>query len=73
MTRNLALAVSVTMLAAISGQAFAASAPHARHRMEAVESSQQVTDTFNAMDSMPATPAVAVNTHRYEGGPKTND
>ena len=73
MTRNLALAASVMMLAAISGQAFAASATHARHRMEAVEPSQQVTDTFNAIDSAMATPTVAVNTHRYEGGPKTND
>ena len=75
MTRNLALAASTMMLAAISGQAFAGTAaPNARHRAEATGlSDRQVVHAFNAFDPAMATQTVEPNAHRYHGGPKSND
>ena len=36
-------------------------------------STPQAAHTFNAFDATIATPPVVPMTHRYEGGPKTND
>ena len=75
MTKNLALAASIAMLVAISGQAFAGTAaPNARHRAEATGlSDQQAVNTFNAFDPEMATQTVEPNAHPYHGGPKYND
>ena len=75
MTKNLALAASIAMLVAISGQAFAGTAaPNARHRAEATGlSDRQVVHAFNAFDPAMATQTVEPNAHRYHGGPKYND
>ena len=75
MTRNLALAASIIMLVAISGQAFArATGPNTRYWPEAASSSdQQAVAAFNAFDPAMAAPTVEPTAHRYEGGPKTND
>jgi hypothetical protein len=73
MTKNIMLAASMTMLlVAIPGQAFArAAATTEPHRHEVIApSGRQAADTFNAFDATMATPST---THRYEGGPKTND
>jgi hypothetical protein len=73
MTKNLALAASITMLVALSGQAFAA-APHARYWPEATgRSDRQMDRAFNAFDSTMATQTAEPNAYRYHGGPKTND
>jgi hypothetical protein len=62
-TKNLALAASMMLLVAISGQAFAATAkPH--HWTEASRASHA---------AMVTPVAVPVNTHPYHGGPKVND
>ncbi|SHG59298.1 hypothetical protein [Bradyrhizobium erythrophlei] len=75
MTKILPLAASMMLLVAVSGQAFARTAPpNTRHR-------PQVTDlsAYGAFDQMPPTSAAEFNTHRdfnthrYEGGPKSND
>jgi hypothetical protein len=75
MTRNLALAASIIMLVAISGQAFArATGSNTRYWPEpAISSDQQAVHAYNAFDPAMAAPAVEPNTHRYEGGPKSND
>jgi hypothetical protein len=66
---NLALAASMMMLIALSGPAFArTSAPETRHQTQMTEHS-----AFGAFDQMTASTPVALNTHRYEGGPKSND
>ena len=73
MTKNLALAASITMLVAISGLA-SASAAESRTRdwpAAARRSDQQMQQAFNA--SYPATQTVETNAHRYRGGPKSND
>jgi hypothetical protein len=74
MTKNLALAASITMLVAISGQAFAGTAaPKARYWSKATDpSDRQVGHAFNAFDSAMATQTVEPNAHRYYGGPKSN-
>jgi hypothetical protein len=69
MTKILPLAASMMMLVAVSGQAFArTSAPNTRHQ-------HQVTDlsAYGAFDQMPPIQDSTFNTHRYEGGPKSND
>jgi hypothetical protein len=72
MTKNLALAASIMMLATISGQALAA-APKAPHWPETTASSgQQMAKAFNAFEPAIAT-QTAPNAHRYHGGPKYND
>jgi hypothetical protein len=73
MTKNIALAASIMMLATISGQALAGTAaPKARYWPETTApSDRQVVHAFNAYE--PATQAVESNAHRYHGGPKYND
>ena len=75
MTKNLALAASITMLIAISGQAFADTAPkNARYLPEATGlSDRQVVYAFNAFDPAMATQTAEPNAYRYHGGPKYND
>jgi hypothetical protein len=69
MIKNLTLAASMMMLVALSGQAFARTdAPHARHQSQMTDLS-----AFNAFDQVTAPSAAESNTHRYEGGPKSND
>jgi hypothetical protein len=73
MTKNLALAASITMLVAISGLA-SASAAESRTRdwpAAAGRPDQQLQHAFNA--SYSATPTAEINAHRYHGGPKSND
>jgi hypothetical protein len=75
MTKNIMLAASMTMLLAMSGQAFArttgSSEPHWRDMT--ATSATQAAGTFNAFDATMATSPAAPMTHRYEGGPKNND
>jgi hypothetical protein len=61
---NLALAASVMLLVAISGQAFAATAkPHRWNEASRASHAAMVTPVA----------AVSINTHPYHGGPKVND
>jgi hypothetical protein len=75
MMKNLALAASIMTLIAISGQAFADTAPkNAQNLPEATSSSdRQVVDAFNAFDPAIATQTTEPNAYRYHGGPKSND
>jgi hypothetical protein len=75
MMKNFALAASMTMLVAISGQAFAATdAPSARYWPEAAgHSDQRALNAFNAFDPWMATQTDETDAHRYHGGPKSND
>jgi len=75
MTKDLALAASIMMLIAISGQAFADTAPpNARNWPEATgPSDRQVVHAFNAFDPAMATRPAEPNAYRYHGGPKSND
>jgi hypothetical protein len=76
MKKNLVLAASITMLVAISGQAFARTVtPNEQYGTEAtVPSDRQTANAFNAFDNaaMP-TQMDEPNEHRYHGGPKSND
>jgi hypothetical protein len=74
-TKTLALALSITMLVAISGLASARAAgsytrdwPVATGRWD-----QQVRHAFNAYYPTMATQTVDNNKYRYHGGPKSND
>ena len=73
--KNLALAASVMMLVAISGQAFAeTAAQHARDWSESTgPSDRQAGNAYNAFDSTMAPQADEPYAHRYHGGPKYND
>ena len=73
MTKNLALAASITMLVTISGLASAGAAEsRTRDRPAAAgRSDQQLQHAFDA--TYPATQTVETNAHRYHGGPKSND
>ena len=75
MTKNLALAASIMMLATISGQALAGTAaPKASYWPETTASSgRQMAKAFNAFEPAMATQTAAPNTQRYHGGPKYND
>ena len=75
MTKNIILAASMMTLVAISGQAFARAAGTSEQHWREVTapSGRQAADTFNAFDATMATSPAAPITHRYEGGPKTND
>jgi hypothetical protein len=75
MTKNLALAASITMLITISGQAFADTAsPNGRYWSNATDSSdRQVVNAFNAFDPAMAAQTAEPNAYRYHGGPKSND
>jgi hypothetical protein len=71
MTKNLALAASIMMLTAISGQAFAdTAAPNARYSPEVTGPS---VFAFNSFDRPSVTQATEPNAYRYHGGPKSND
>jgi hypothetical protein len=75
-TKNLALAASITMLVAISGQALAGTAtPNARYWSEATGPSDglQAVRTFNAFDAAMAPQWIEPNAYRYHGGPKSNN
>jgi hypothetical protein len=76
MRKNLALAGSIMILVAISGQAFARPAvSNARYWPEATgRSDRQVVHAFGAFDDPAmATQMVEPMAHRYHGGPKSND
>jgi hypothetical protein len=74
-TKNRALAVSITMLVAISGLASArAAGSHTRDWPAATDrSDQQMRHAFNASYPAMATQTVDNNKYRYHGGPKSND
>jgi hypothetical protein len=70
MTKILALAASVMMLVAISGQAFAeTAAPNARYKATGPSDRQAA----YAFDPATATQTDEPNAYRYHGGPKYND
>ena len=75
MTKKLALAASIMMLATISGQALAGTAaPKAQYwRAATGRSDHQAVRAFNAIDPPMATQTMEPNAHRYHGGPKYND
>jgi len=75
MTKNLALAASITMLVAISGLASAGAAGSYTRDWPAAtgRSDQQLRHAFNASYPAMATQTVETNAHRYHGGPKSND
>ena len=74
-TKTFALAASIMMLAAISGQALAdTAAPRAQYwRVETGRSDHQAVRAFNAIDPPTATQTIKPNAHGYHGGPKYND
>jgi hypothetical protein len=74
-TKNLVIAVSTTMLIAISGPA-SARAPGSYTRDWPVatgRSDQQLRHAFNTSYPAMATQTVDNNKYRYHGGPKSND
>jgi hypothetical protein len=73
--KNLALAASVMMLVAISGQAFAkTAAQNARDWSETTgPSDPQAAYAYDAFDTTLATQPDEPNAYRYHGGPKYND
>jgi hypothetical protein len=74
MTKNLALAASVAMLIAISGEAFAETAtPNTWYAEATSPSDRQAVYAFNAFDRAVATETDTTNAYRYHGGPKSND
>ena len=75
MMKSFALAASMTMLVAISGQALAGTAaPKAQYwRAATGRSDHQAVRAFNAIDPPMATQTVEPNAHAYHGGPKYND
>jgi len=75
MTKNLALAASITILVAISGQAFArAAGSNTPYRPEVTgRSDRQVGHAFNAFDPAMATQTAEPNAYRDHGGLKSND
>jgi len=74
MTKSLALAASIVMLATISGQALAGTAaPKARYWPETTApSDRQAVQAFDAFEPAMATQMAEPNAHRYHGGPKSN-
>ena len=74
MMKSFALAASMTMLVAISGQAFAeTAAPNAWYAEATSPSDRQAVYAFNAFDRAAATETDTTNAYRYHGGPKSND
>ena len=72
-TKILALAASITMLVAISGQALARNAAsNTRHWPAATGRSDQQ-QALRAFNAFVPTQTVEPNAHRYHGGPKSND
>jgi hypothetical protein len=74
-TKNLVIAVSITMLVAISGPASARGAgSYTRDWPVATgRSDQQLRHAFNTSYPAMATQTVDNNKYRYHGGPKSND
>jgi hypothetical protein len=74
-TRNLAMAASVMVLVAISGQAFAKTATqNARDWSETTgPSDPQAAYAYDAFDSTLAAQPDEPDAYRYHGGPKYND
>src|ERR1700738_4015507 len=74
MMKNLAVAASITMLIALSGQALAGTATaNARYRPKATApSDRQMVPAFKVSGSAMATQTIEPNAHRYHGGPKSN-
>jgi hypothetical protein len=68
--KTLALAASIMAMVAISGQAFAGST---KANASVSPSTAQAARAFNASHAAMYTGTVAVNTHPYHGGPKSND
>jgi hypothetical protein len=74
MTKNLALAASVAMLIAISGQAFAeTAAPNTWYAEATSPSDRQAVYAFNSFDPATAAQTAEPSAYRYHGGPKSND
>ena len=74
MTKILALAASIMTLIAISGQAFADTAPrNAQYRSEATDPLGRQAVAFYAFDPAFAMQTTEPNAYRYHGGPKSND
>jgi hypothetical protein len=73
--KNLAMAASVMVLVAISGQAFAkTAAQNARDWSETTgPSDPQAAYAYDAFDTTLATQPDEPNAYRYHGGPKYND
>ena len=73
--KNLALAASVMVLVAISGQAFAkTAAQNARDWSESTgPSDRQAAYTYDSFDSTIAAQPDETDAYRYHGGPKYND
>jgi hypothetical protein len=67
MTKTLTLAVSVMVLAAISGQAFAGTMTSKARPASHSYANHQTMGAFASM------PSAAADSHRYHGGPKVND
>jgi hypothetical protein len=74
-TKNLVIAVSITLLFAISGLASArAAGSYTRDWPVATgHSDQQLRHAFNTSYPTMATQTVDNNHYRYHGGPKSND
>ena len=72
MSKKIILAASITLLAAISGQALAYSnvAPKAPH--EAV-SNERMSNAFDAFDHMTTRWRTEPDNYRYHGGPQSDD
>jgi hypothetical protein len=78
MTKNLALAASITMLVAISGPAFARTAatnelygPGPSDRQQAAYAFDAF--AYDAFDQAMTTQTAEPDAYRYHGGPKYND
>ena len=72
--KRLALATSIILLTAISGQAYARTAnPGDKYWTNAAYASSEVRHPENAFGSAMPSQATEGNAHRYHGGPKSND
>jgi hypothetical protein len=75
MTKTLSLAASMMPLLAISGPALARDeAPNAPHwHTMAAPADRQTPQAYGSFDQTTIMQTAEPNTHRYEGGPKSND
>jgi hypothetical protein len=71
--KNLALAASVVVLVAISGQAFAKTAAQNARDWSSGPSGRQTANAYDAFDSTIAAQPDESDAYRYHGGPKYND
>jgi hypothetical protein len=75
-TKRLVLAASMVAIVATAGQATARTVAHEQYRpSEAAPMSeaQRPANAFDTFDSTMPSQAIEQTTHRYEGGPKSND